>query len=260
MRKTLAAALLAVPLLSLGLAGADSSPPRGYLSGPAVPDTLRILPPAPTAGDSRDEADRRVFLQTRGLKDTPRWALAHADIDQAGLLGDFACAVGVRLTPQNAPRLTSLLRRMGPDVKAAVGRPKDFYGRKRPYLVDEGPICDVRSPGLAANPDYPSGHTTIGWTYALLLAELAPDRATETLVRGRAYGESRLVCGVHNLSAFEAGLTDASALVAALHGSADFRADLDAARTEVAAARRAGPAPDPQACAAEAALIEKSPY
>jgi acid phosphatase (class A) len=48
--------------------------------------------------------------------------------------------------------------------------------------------------------------------------------------------------------------------VAALHGSAEFRADMDAARKEVAGARKAGPAPDAAACAAEAALVEKSPY
>jgi acid phosphatase (class A) len=31
----------------------------------------------------------------------------------------------------------------------------------------------------------------------LILAELAPERATPILNRGRAYGESRVVCGVH---------------------------------------------------------------
>ena len=53
------------------------------------------------------------------------------------------------------------------------------------------------------------------------------DKAMETqiLVRARAYGESRIVCGVHNLSAVEAGRTNASALVAALHGSPQFRSN-----------------------------------
>jgi acid phosphatase (class A) len=252
--------LVSAVLLSLVTPGAAPAAPDGYLSGAARPDTIRILPAAPQPGDARDQADRRVFLQTRGLKDSPRWALAHADIDEGAILDDMACALDVRLTPANAPRLTALLRRARQDVRAAVRGPKDLYGRKRPYLVDDGPICAARTPSLAASPDYPSGHTTWGWTVALILAELAPDRATEILIRGRAYGESRLVCGVHNLSAIEAGRTNASIVVAALHGDPAFRADLEAARAEVAAARQAPPPPAAAACSAEAGLTEKSPY
>jgi acid phosphatase (class A) len=255
-KPALAAAVLAV----LAVGGPEGPKPPGYLADSAAPDTLRILPPAPVAGTSRYQADRTVFLQTRTMKDSPRWNLAYADIDQGAILKDMACAVDVELTPANAPRLSALLKRIAPDVGRAVTRPKDFYGRKRPFLIDAGPICDARTPGLAASPDYPSGHSTWGWTVGLILAELAPDRATDILVRARAYGESRIICGVHNLSAVEAGRTNASALVAALHGSPEFRADLDGARREVAAARKAGPAPAPAACAAEAELVEKSPY
>ena len=94
----------------------------------------------------------------------------------------------------------------------------------------------------------------------LILAELAPDRATEILSRARAFGEGRLVCGVHNLSAVEAGRMNASIVVAGLHGNAEFRKDLEVARQEVAAARKAGPAPDPTACAKEAATVAINPY
>jgi len=51
-----------------------------------------------------------------------------------------------------------------------------------------------------------------------------------------------------------------SIVVAALHGQEAFRKDLEVVRKEVAAARKAGPAPDPAACAKEAELVAKSPY
>jgi acid phosphatase (class A) len=258
MRPTALAALLLAGA-SLGAAPA-TPPPAGYLGDAAAPDTLRILPPPPAADSARDRADRKVFAETRSLKDGPRWALAQNDIDQTALLEDMACAIGVELTPTNAPRLTALLKRVYPDLRRAVNRPKDAWGRKRPYLVEEGPICAPKTPDLAASADYPSGHSTLGWTVGLILAELAPDRATDILVRARAYGESRVVCGVHSPSAVEAGRTNASALVAALHGDPAFRADMDAARAEVAAARKAGPAPEAAACTAERQLTEKSPY
>jgi acid phosphatase (class A) len=257
MRLLVFAAVLSV--LAFGAAPA-ATPIAGYLAGDNAPDTLRILPPPPGAGDSRDQADRAVFRQTRSFKDSPRWTLAHDDIDERAILKDMACAVGVELSPANAPKLTGLLQRARTDFRDGVNRPKDHYGRKRPYLVDDGPICDEKTASLAASPDYPSGHTTWGWGVALILAELAPDRATDILVRGRSFGESRIVCGVHNFSAVEAGRTNGAAIVAALHGSAQFRADLEAARAEVAAARKASPAPEAAACAAQASLVEKSPY
>jgi acid phosphatase (class A) len=259
MRKLLFAAAL-LSLLTLGAAPA-STPVQGYLAGDAAPDTLRILPPAPQPGDPRAKADRAVFEETRSLKGGPRWALAQGDVDSSAILKDMTCAIGVELTPANAPTLAMLLKRVSRDASKATNKPKDFYKRKRPFLVDEGPICEPRTADLEASPDYPSGHTTWGWSVALILAELAPDRATEILVRGRSFGESRIVCGVHNLSAVEAGRTNAAALVAALHGDAAFRADLDAARTEVAAARKAAAAPaNPTTCAAETKLLATSPY
>jgi acid phosphatase (class A) len=225
-----------------------------------MPDTYKILPPAPVAGTTRYEADRTVYLQTRSLKDTPRWSLAQNDVDQRKILRDLACAIGVELTPQNAPKTAALMARVGVDVSLATNHPKDIYKRKRPYLIDEGPICVEKSDSLAKSPDYPSGHNTGGWTVGLLMAEAAPDRATEVLSRARAFGESRLVCGVHNLSAVEAGRLNGSIVVAALHGDDAFRKDFEAVRKEIAAARKAGPAPDPAACTKEAEIVAKSPY
>jgi acid phosphatase (class A) len=232
---------------------------QGYL-GDSAPDTYRILPPAPVAGTTRYEADRTVYLATRSMKDTPRWALAQNDANQGAILKDLSCAIGVELTHANAPKTTTLIARVGRDVSLATNHPKDIYKRQRPYLIDEGPICVDKTEALAKSPDYPSGHNTWGWTVGLIMAELAPDRATEILARARAFGESRLVCGVHNLSAVQAGRLNGSIVVAGLHGSEAFRKDLEAVRKEVAAARKAGPAPDPAACAKEAELIAKSPY
>jgi acid phosphatase (class A) len=253
-------------LLTAALAGAAIAqgqapkPPSGGYLGAAAPDTYRILPQAPVEGTIRYDADRKAFANTRKLKDTPRWDLAITDVNQFAMPKHMACALGVELTAQNAPKTLAILSKMAPDVGYATNHPKDIYQRKRPYLIDEGPICVPKDPLLAASPDYPSGNATWGWTVALVLAELAPDRATEILIRGRAFGESRMVCGVHNMSAVEAARTNASALVAGLHGSAQFRADMEAAREEVAKARAAGPAPDAAACAKEADLTKSSPY
>lgn len=232
---------------------------KGYL-GDKAPDGYKILPPAPVAGTIRYDADRKVFLQTRGFKDTPRWTLAQNDVNQLGILKDLSCSLGVELTAANAPKTAAMISRVGRDVSAATDRPKDIYKRPRPFLVDDGPTCIEKSEALSKSFDYPSGHNAWGWTVGLIMAELAPDRATEILTRARAFGEGRLVCGVHTLSAVEAGRLNGSIVVAALHGSEEFRRDLDVSRAEVAAARKAGSTPDPAACAKEAETIAKSPY
>jgi acid phosphatase (class A) len=263
--KRVTAAVALAAAATMGAAPKPAAPPmaaptvKGYL-GDAAPDTYKILPPAPVAGTVRYEADRKVYLQTRALKDTPRWSLAQNDVNQFAILKDLSCAVGVELTQANAPKTSALMARVGRDVSQATDRPKDIYKRQRPYLIDDGPTCIAKSEALSKSPDYPSGHNTWGWTVGLILAELAPDRATPILARARAFGEGRLVCGVHSLSAVEAGRLNGSIVVAALHGSPEFRKDLEAARHEVAAARKAGPAPDPAACAREAEIVAKSPY
>lgn len=258
-------AMAAAAVATMGAAPAPAPAPmatptaQGYL-GDAAPDTYKILPPAPVAGTTRYEADRAIYLGTRSLKDTPRWALAQNDVNQLGILKDLSCSIGVDLTQANAPKTVALIARVGRDVSRATDRPKDIYKRQRPYLIDEGPTCIEKSAALSQSPDYPSGHNTWGWTVGLIMAELAPDRATEILARARAFGEGRLVCGVHNLSAVEAGRMNGSIVVAALHGQESFRKDLEIVRKEVAAARKAGPAPDPAACAKEAEIVAKPPY
>jgi acid phosphatase (class A) len=135
---------------------------------------------------------------------------------------------------------------------------KNFNKRQRPFLIDKGETCIVISPDFAKSYDYPSGHATLSWTLGLVLAEIAPDRATQILARARAFGESRIVCGVHNASAVDAGRTEASIVVAALHSSADFRTDLEAARSEPAEARAKAAAP--ANCDAENALVAQPLY
>jgi acid phosphatase (class A) len=141
-----------------------------------------------------------------------------------------------------------------------VGRLKDFYKRKRPFLIDRGPICLPRTEELVKSFDYPSGHTTMSWVVGLLLAEAAPDRATDILARARAYGESRVVCGVHTASAVEGGRTTASAVVATLHSSVAFEAALSAARVELAALRKKAAPITSASCATEGATLAIRPY
>jgi acid phosphatase (class A) len=256
-------ALLALGVLSLSGAGAAGAwaPTGGYLSG-HEPDTIAVVPQAPTPGSVRDQADRDIFKATRALEGTPRWSLAQNDakVDLPSVLTDFSCAAGVSLTSEDAPALTKVLTRIVPDVAPAYGRPKDLYKRPRPYLRDKGDICLPDTPDLHQSYDYPSGHGTFAWTWGLILADLLPDRSGAILARARSIGESRVVCGVHSASAITEARTAGSTLFTALQSDPAFQADMAKARTELAALSGSPTAAKPQACAAEAALIAKTPW
>ena len=227
-------------------------PSGAYLTPEATPDGVRILPPPPRAGGPVALADSRVFDATRKLQDSPRWKMATSDVD-TDAFAHFACALGVSLTARTAPALARVLDRA--DTSGVVDPVKRFYPTRRPYLGTRAPICQPRTAALAGNGDYPSGHAANGWMEALILSELAPDRATQILARGRAFGESRMVCGVHSLSAVQAGWLAGAAATAALHGSAAFRADLEAARSEMETLRATAPPPAAAACRIEAEAL-----
>ncbi|MDO9223821.1 MAG: phosphatase PAP2 family protein [Caulobacter sp.] len=254
MSLTRTVALLTTALLVATVAGAASArlPWKGYLTPEAV-DTIVVLPAPPAAGSAEAEADRAVFRATRALEGTPRWTLAVADLPERNILKNLSCAIGADLKPLAMPKLTGLLFRMGADVSRAVSRPKALYQRPRPYLVDDGAICATKNDRLAASPDYPSGHATWSWSVGLVMAELVPERSSAILTRARAFGESRIVCGVHNASSVAAGRMNAAAVVAALHGSPAFRDDLAGARREVARALEHPRAP--KGCDAEAEAL-----
>jgi acid phosphatase (class A) len=83
---------------------------------------------------------------------------------------------------------------------------------------------------------YPSGHATFGWGQALVLAAMVPEKADAILARGRAYGDSRVVCGVHYPSDIAAGRMTAAAVLARLESDAAYHRDFLLAKAELRAA------------------------
>src|SRR5690606_25668698 len=109
----------------------------------------------------------------------------------------FSCAIGLDVDAQRTPALYRLLERSRIDASAATRTAKKHHQRPRPFMVNGEATCTPEDEaGLRGNGSYPSGHTSIGWAWALLLSQIAPDRADAIIARGRNYGESRLMCNV----------------------------------------------------------------
>lgn len=164
----------------------------------------------------------------------------------------MSCAAGRAIDPEATPKTAALLRKAFPDFGIATGAAKRKYMRPRPFMSNGKPTCTPKSePGLRGDGSYPSGHSAIGYGWGLVLAELLPERTNQLVARGRAYGDSRRICNVHWLSDVEEGRIVATAVFARLQAEPAFRADLKAAREELATL----PAKPPGDCAAEAAAL-----
>ena len=116
---------------------------------------------------------------------------------------------------------------------------------------------DLEASYRKRNNSYPSNNATIGWVWGLVLAALAPDRTVELMRRAAAFGDHRVLCGVHWESDVVAGRTVGAALFAQLQANDEFNADAAAARRELRAIRDSADRPRPD-CALEAAALGSS--
>lgn len=229
----------------------------GYLKPEVLPNSLELIPPPPVDGSAVFAFDEEVSQKAVVLQDTPRWKLA---TDDANLMfpetaGTFSCALGIPVTEKETPHLYMLLRRSAADAGLSTYTAKKHYQRKRPFMMNGQPVCTPEEEELLRKDgSYPSGHTALGWAWALILTEIAPDRADAILARGRAFGESRNVCNAHWHSDVAEGRFMGAATVARLHADPVFRAELEAAKSEYKAAVTKGLTPS-RDCDAEAEAL-----
>jgi acid phosphatase (class A) len=233
----------------------------GYLAPKAVPSSLVLLPAPPAAGSAAFALDEEINRRSFALRDTARWLLATSDADQTfpNAAGTFSCALNAPITEEGTPYLYQLLRRTLTDLGLSTYAAKNHYKRARPFIPNQEPIC---TPGeearLRKDGSYPSGHSAVGWGWALVLSEISPEQTEAILARGRAFGESRNVCNVHWHSDVVQGRFMGAATVARLHADPAFRADLEAARAELADIRSKGLNPT-RDCSAEGAALAIQP-
>ena len=246
-----------IPTLPSTAGGDSGTKVPGYLTGTAIPDSLALSPAPPAPGSAAAQLDDAVASQALTMRGSARFVQAHTDADLSFPAGadQFSCALGVAVTAKTTPVLYRLLERSRIDASAATKAAKTHYQRPRPFMVNNAPTCTPDDEeGLRSSGSYPSGHTSIGWAWALILSEIDPEHATALIERGRNYGHSRLVCNVHWYSDVQQGQFMGAATVARLHDNPEFAADLAKAREELVRARTLN-LPMPRDCAAETAAL-----
>ena len=232
---------------------------QGYLDLNTLPDSLKLLAPPPAPGSAAQALDEEIAKANFSHEGTARWSQAatDADLNFPAAASIFSCSLGIEISEERTPRLYTLLRRSLTDAGLASYKAKNHYQRTRPFMSNGKSICTPDDEnGLRTDGSYPSGHTSVGWAWALILSEIAPNQQDQILQRGMDYGRSRNICNVHWHSDVQAGQLIGAATVARLHANPVFRADLRAARKEVKAQQAANNSANSVSCKREQAALQ----
>ncbi len=208
----------------------------GYLPHDEIPNSLKLIPPPPEVGSAAYKLDLEIAAKYVASNDKKRKEQARKDADllfpQAA--DAFNIILDIKVTEENTPHLYMILRRSLADAGLSTYAAKNYYKRPRPFMVNNAPTCTPEEEALLRKDgSYPSGHTAIGWAWALILSEAFPNQADVIMERGLQFGISRNVCNVHWHSDVIYGRMMGAYAVALLHSNADFLADMAAAKAEI---------------------------
>jgi len=215
-----------------------SAPERAPTAGYLEAGTVRTLADAAEPPSPFSASDPLPVAQG-----TDRWwlAIAHAELRPPEAAQHFDCALGTRLGERPRPALTRIMNRLLVDADHLTRLMAATRMRPRPIRVIDGlEPCQRIDDATRDSGSWPAGGAVVGAAYAELFATLAPDRAGAVRRIGREIGLSRAVCRMNWMADVVDGTAAGHRLYAGAAASPDFAGDLEAARSELAAARAEG--------------------
>ena len=217
-------------------AGQDEQNGHAYFTQEELPNMANFLPPPPEFESSRFAADQTQYLWgIRQRQDEERAAMAIRDANYGmqTIIQEFCPILGLMISKEETPELYTLLQDVGATCDSISNRAKEKYMRTRPFVYyNQQTLVPEQEEEHITNGSYPSGHTVLGWTMALLLSDINPAVADALLARGYEYGQSRVIAGYHWQSDVDAGRLGGSVLYAKLQGNERFRDQLAMAQQE----------------------------
>ena len=224
---------IAIWMLMLTASTVSASTAEPFLSEDDYADFAAMFAP-PGIEDPLFLNDLCAHARARAMTDSCRaWEARQDSPWDIGVARRFEEAFGQSITLEDTPELYLLLERTSLDVSLALRHIKQEFHRDRPYVFfGEKTLIPADEESLRGNGSFPSGHSAVGFAFALILAELAPEHQTELLQRGIDFGNSRVIANYHWQSDVEAGRVIAAMIVARLHACDAFREQLERARRE----------------------------
>jgi acid phosphatase (class A) len=129
------------------------------------------------------------------------------------------------------PKTAAFFARVADFDKDAVKDAKNVWQRPRPSVVSNQvhPLAAEK----ANDWSYPSGHATFGYTTAVLLANMLPEKRAAIFNRADVYAEHRIVMGAHFPSDIDAGHLAGTVVAAEIMQDPEWKQGYEAARLEL---------------------------
>jgi acid phosphatase (class A) len=216
-------------LLSI-LAASACAADAGYVSVGQL-DLTKVLVPPPIAGSAVEKQELQAVLDAQNARTPEQVARAQADMPVS--VFRFADVLGPNFNEARVPKTAAFFQRVTHDANPLWDAAKKHWNRPRPFAVSTDVQPALDRPRSAA---YPSGHSSSGYLWAVLLAEMVPEKRAELFARGLEYGHNRIVGGVHWPGDDEAGRISGAVIAALMMQSPEFRVDLESAKAELRAA------------------------
>ena len=223
-------------LLFSGLSFAQTEKDTVYVFLENMPDAGIYLPPPPDMTSTTYSDDFAQWQWGKTVRPTERGQQANDDSQWGikGMVRIYSDILGFEISKEKTPAIYKLLYNVLWTENLSTHNAKRKYMRTRPFAQYNehtwGRFDNERE--LRFNGSYPSGHTSLGWSTALVLAEMVPELQDTLLRSGFQYGESRVIVGAHYQSDVDAGYLCGTTAVAVMHASEFFQKDLEAARKE----------------------------
>jgi acid phosphatase (class A) len=203
------------------------------LLSPSDYEPKSLLPTPPEEGSEAAKAELAELDRIQSQRSDADFARADQDFrTRDGSI--FAGAIGPAFVLAKLPATARLLKNVQKEEDAAASVAKDYFRRTRPWIVDPG--LNSCSKADAPQSAYPSGHSTMAYAMAVVLASLLPEKAPAIMARAADYAENRLVCGMHRRRDIQSGEVLGTVVAKLLLHKPRFRAELGAARRELRAA------------------------
>lgn len=232
------AAVMLVCYTSVAFAGQDEKNGKAFFTKAELPNMINFLPAPPDFESGRFVADQVQYLWgklQRQNEERAAMAIRDAVYGMNTIIAEYGPIFGLEITKEDTPEIYTLMQDVGASCDSISDRAKQKYMRWRPFMYyNEPTLVPEQEEEHRTNGSYPSGHTILGWTMALLLSDINPAAADQLLARGYEYGQSRVIAGYHWQSDVDAGRLAASVLFAKLQSNDRFREQLARAKQEFA--------------------------
>ncbi len=210
-----------------------AAPVQAPLAATAI-DAALVLPPPPAEGSARalEEIGELHRMQVSRTSAEMELAASIGKIKDLSVFNEAIGGVDLRQFPATMALFASLRAEEKRDVDVA----KDVFKRKRPWIVDPTiTSCSVSEDPLSS---YPSGHTSMAYSMAAVLARLVPQHAPAIMARAAEYGQTRIICEQHFRSDVSAGQAFGMIIAERLMANPGFVRQFALAKAELAKAVR----------------------